>query len=232
MCRGECKNMTRTTIFLCIFIILTAFVFAYPTTEKVPATGVAPLDVLSSIPTGMFVSTAGDFQDRYIFTFSSKTLTIIDTRTWLEYPNSVEDFSQNIVAVDLLSNGTSLMVALDNGNVARLELDDEDTFENTEEEPSDDEEEEEEESGRPTDSRELFVAEDMTAAGISDMVTDPNDDLEKVYMINTSGLYYYEYNFTTNSLLEVSLPKTTRVCPQVIRQIKSSLRNPRRGIAL
>ena len=197
--------MTRTTIFLCIFIILTAFVFAYPTTEKVPATGVAPLDVLSSIPTGMFVSTAGDFQDRYIFTFSSKTLTIIDTRTWLEYPNSVEDFSQNIVAVDLLSNGTSLMVALDNGNVARLELDDEDTFENTEEEPSDDEEEEEEESGRPTDSRELFVAEDMTAAGISDMVTDPNDDLEKVYMINTSGLYYYEYNFTTNSLLEFSL---------------------------
>lgn len=192
--------------------------WSYPSAEKAPATGVAPLAILSSQPSILFVPKFGDFKDRYLFAVNNATLTIINTTTWEEHPTQPDEFSDNIVGVDLLPNGTSLIVALSNGNLARLELDDEDTFVDTD---TDEEEEDEDTSTssnsstsststrkpEPQDSRVIFASKNMTNAGASSLVADP--DQEKVYIINSSAQYYSIFNLANSVLTELNLGTTS-----------------------
>lgn len=196
-----------------MFLIFTLVLFApsssvsYPTTEKTPDTGVAPLDVLDSQPSLFFVPKFGDYKDRFLFAVNNSGLSIIDTTTLELHPTQPDEFSATIVGIDLLPNGTSLILALSNGNLARIELDDEDSFIDTD--TSEDEEESSTSTTRPepTDSREIFSSRYMTSQGASGMVADP--DQNKVYMINSGSAYIYEYNLTTASLIEISLSATT-----------------------
>lgn len=207
--------------FLSFLLILSSSfpVHALPLAERVPAIGSAPLAILDSEPAGIFVPTFGDFKDKYVFTFEGAALTIIDTETWAAYATQPDDFTDTIVDVTLLGDGVTLVVALSNGNLARIDLSDESSFANTdtsEEETSDtdsendtdndvSDEEEEEEEEDTDDSREVNSSKNMTSAGITAIAADPGSTAETVYMINGSGQYYYEYNFATNNLSETSL---------------------------
>lgn len=185
---------------------------AIPLAERQPASSGAPLSILSSEPDGVFIPTFGDFKNRFIFTFSSDTLTVIDTESWAEYAATQPDaFSDTIVDVALLGDGTTLVIALENGNLARISLDDETTWANTETTTTTTDESDNDTAAdetEVTDSRETDVSSDMTSAGISAIAVNVDSTAETVYMINESGKYYYEYNFATNGLVEVSFSST------------------------
>lgn len=193
------RCIQSSLIFLLTFF-LCRFAHAYPIFEKTPDTAIVPINVLSAQPERLFIPTFGDFQDRYLFTVSGSSVTIIDTATWAEYTTALDAFSDSVADVVLLGNGTSLIVALENGNLARIELDDEDSFVDTIE---DEDEDEDTTSDQLTDSREIDTSALMTSAGITRLVADPGSS-EVVYMINSAG-YYYEYGFQTENLTEVSL---------------------------
>ncbi len=186
-------------VFLLGFFLTASFAHAYPVTEKIPATETAPIDVLSSAPLDIFVPTTGDFADKLMFVWFSDTVYIVDLETWGGYATQPDTFTSTVVGVSLLHNGTSVIVAMDDGNLARFELDDEETFANTvdAEELDDDEDDVE-----VLDSRAIDLASDMTDPGITFMASDPDEDV--IYLVATTG-EYYEYNFTTNALTTISL---------------------------
>lgn len=187
-------------LFLFLAMFLPSFVLAAPTTEKTPTSEATPLDILSSQPEKIFLTQFGDYKDEYLFVVSSSSISIIDTTTWAAYPTEIENFSTSVVDVGFLTNGTSLIVALSNGDLAQIELDDESTFvtgQSTDSTDSTDSTTEE-----TTDDRVIDTSSKMTSAGISDMVIDPDNDV--AYMVNSSG-YYFEYNFTTKKLTELEL---------------------------
>lgn len=210
------KHFSLLVSFLLV-LVSTFAVHAIPLTERLPGSGGAPLSILDSEPSGVYVPTFGDFKDKYIFTFTSATLTIIDTETWAEHETQPDDFSDTIADVTLLGDGVTLVVALSNGNLARIDLSDEDSFVNTDtEDDSEDSDSSEDDSDNDTssddededetdDSREADSSEDMTSAGITAITADPGSTAETVSMINGSGQYYYQYNFASNTLTELSL---------------------------
>lgn len=211
------------SIFFLIFSLICNFSLAYPTAEKSPAGGVFPLDLLSSTPTVVFTPISGDYKDRFIFTASSSSLTIIDTLTWDEYTTQPDSFSSEITSLDILPDGKTLIVALSSGDIASIDLSDADTFNNTSDDNLTDDSEEEQ------DSREADLSSSMTSAGIDDIVADPTSGSEILYMINSDDGYYYEYNIETSALSEVELipssndeDTSTTYTPQKIVYAESS----------
>lgn len=175
-----------------------------PITERIPtASDSAPLDLLSSQPEKIFIPTFGDFKDQYLFSWEGSSLTIIDLETFSLYATQPDDFSSSIADVALLPDGESLIIALSSGDLVRIELDDETTFVDEDDDTDDDDETTSE------DSREINLSTGMTSAGISTVVTNPASTAEVIYMINEDDQYYYEYNITTNDLIEVSLASTS-----------------------
>lgn len=184
-------------------LVVTTLARAFPLSEKTPATGSAPFEILSSQPDRIFIPHFGDFKDALAFAvFESSTLVIIDLGTFDEFATQPEAFTANVVDVALLPNGTSLIIALSDGNLARIELDDTDTFENTDNDETTTAGEDEEDQEEEPDSRRIDIADKMTTAAITHMVADPVDDI--VYMVNSSG-FYFQYNVKTNTLTEVEL---------------------------
>ena len=175
-----------------------------PLTERVPtASDSAPLDLLSSQPEKIFIPTFGDFKDQYLFAWEGSTLTIIDLETFELYATQPDDFASSVADVALLPDGESLIIALSSGDLARIELDDETTFVDEDDDTDDDDETTSE------DSREINLSTGLTSPGITAIVTNPASTAEVVYMINEDDQYYYEYNITTNDLIEVSLASSS-----------------------
>ncbi|MBI2340871.1 MAG: hypothetical protein HYU99_11000 [Deltaproteobacteria bacterium] len=110
-------------------LLLTCTVFAAgpagaaPIEEKEPASGGAPLDVLSSQASQIFVPQTGDFKDRFILAILDAEIQIIDTETWDLAVDQPTGFDDSIGGMALLGNGTSLIVTLEGGDLARIELD-------------------------------------------------------------------------------------------------------------
>ncbi|OVE80995.1 hypothetical protein BVY03_04875 [bacterium K02(2017)] len=212
-----------------LFFCFSSFtVMAFPITEKLPVTGVLPLRILSSQPDFMFLPTTGDFKNKFIYVAEGDKLRLVDLETWADFHTQPESFSTTVVDVALLPNGKSIIVALANGNLARIELDDLATFENTIEVSSDSttsnlitkfqtttdssddsdtteevaEEEEEEDAEDDIDSRGIDINNNLTNESARFMVADPEDDF--VYLVNDSG-YYFEYNINNNTVSEIDL---------------------------
>lgn len=193
------KKSGLKKFFLILTLLAPMLVVAFPLSEKRPDTEVVPLNILSAQPEKIFLPTFGDFKDALLFTVSSTTLTIIDTTTWDEYTTQPDAFPSAVVDVGLLANGTTLVAALASGNLARIELDDEDTFANT---VSSDDVDEDEDNESVLDDRVTNVSDNMTTAGISHMVVDDEDDT--AYMVSDDG-FYFEYNFDTQDFIEIEL---------------------------
>ena len=190
-------------IILFIFsLFLSLTVQSAPLTEKSPSSSLAPISALSSQPDKIFLLPFGDFQDQYLFAIDSTSVTIVDTTTFAEHSTQPEAFLSTVTGATLLENGTSIIFSLSDGNLARIELDDEDTFSNTD----NDETDEDEEDDDGTDSRQIDSATNMTSAGISHIVADPDQDI--VYMVNEDG-FYFEYNLNTSTLTELELDDLT-----------------------
>ena len=181
-------------ILIIFLFLIPVSLYAYPIAEKAPASASAPLNILSAQPDRLFIPQSGTFQDEYLFslTIDSTSLLLIDLDTWAAHATQPDSFTASVSDVSLLPNGTTLIVGLSDGDIATLELDDEDSFENTDTTTTDDDEEEEDTEDH--DSRQTNMSESMTSAGISFMVADPDDDI--IYMINSSG-YFMQYNFST-----------------------------------
>lgn len=193
------SRVLKHSIFF-VVLLLSTFAIAFPLSEKTPDTETAPLDILSSQPDDIIVPTFGDFQGEIMFSLDASTfVTLIDLETWEENSVQPDEFLSTVVDVTVLENGTSVILALSDGNIARIELDDENTFINTDAEETSEEEEEEEDAA---DSRQIDIADKMTTAGIDFIVSDPTDEI--VYMVNSSNLFF-KYNITTNSLTELSI---------------------------
>ncbi len=194
-------------------IIISSLAIAYPVTEKEPTSASAPLDILSAQPDRIFLPITGTFQNKYMFSIatSSTTLTIIDLETWDTYTTQPDAFLSAVSDVTLLTDGTTLIVGLSSGNIATLELDDEDTFTNTEattdtDSDDDTDEDDAEEEAEATDSRQTDSSENMTSAGITFLVSDPVDDI--IYTVNSTG-YYFQYNIDNSNYSEVYLENTS-----------------------
>ncbi|MBF0105376.1 MAG: hypothetical protein HQM16_08630 [Deltaproteobacteria bacterium] len=215
------KNTCHLIIFFLSVLLYPSYGFSYPIQEKLVSTDALPLEILSTQPDFLYVPPFGDYQDKYMFSAYGADLTIIDLETWAAYQTQPDSFSTTIADVVMLANGTSLVVALTDGNLARIELDDEDTFANTITTSSDstaaslvslvryqsdstvaDDAEEEEEVVEEVDSRQIDISADMTSPGISFIAADPASEI--VYMVNSSG-YYFEYNLNSNNLTELEL---------------------------
>ncbi|MBI4126952.1 MAG: hypothetical protein HY465_05610, partial [Deltaproteobacteria bacterium] len=111
-------------VFLLTFAVFaTGPAGAAPVGEKTPASGGAPLDLLSSQATQILVPQTGDFKDRFILAIVDTEIQIIDTETWDFFADQPTAFSDSIGGMALLGNGTSLVVTLSGGDLARVELD-------------------------------------------------------------------------------------------------------------
>ncbi|MFH1358054.1 MAG: hypothetical protein ABII18_13090 [bacterium] len=190
-------------IFFFFLFLLPFFAQSYPITEKAPASASAPLSFLSAQPDRLYIPQTGTFQDEYLFsmTTDSTSFLLIDLDTWASHATQPDAFTASVSDVALLPDGTTLIVGLSDGDIATLELDDEDSFENTDETTSSDDDEDEEDT-EDHDSRQTNLSENMTSAGISFMVADPDDDI--IYMINSSG-YFMQYNFSTKVFSEFAI---------------------------
>lgn len=190
---------------------------AFPTTEKTTTTGTPPLSAFSGQPAFVFVPTSGTFKDRFLYYPNASSLGIFDLETWAEYTTTVDTFSDSIVAIDMLNNGTSLILGLANGNLARIELDDESTFADTDDADSNtvaaegdatsvssDGSSTATTSTQLSDSREINSSLNMSIAGMDKVVADGNSE-SIVYMISYSNGLLFRYSLTTNTLNEVSL---------------------------
>lgn len=189
-------------ILTVILILISVGVIAFPTSEKTPVSASAPLDILTSQPSWVLVPTSGDFKDKYLFYSNGSSLEAVDLETWAASSLSFDTFSQTINGAALLQNGTSLILGLSNGNLARVELNDEDSFENTQA-TEDDDAEDDYDDGSLSDSREIASSTNMTSSAIDAIIADP-DDSNIVYMLNNAG-YFYEFNLNGSILTEVEL---------------------------
>lgn len=199
---------TCYSIFL-ICLLLCANAIAYPISEKAPASGSAPLSILSSQPDSLFFPTSGDYAGSLLFSLDSGDLTIIDMLTFSENSSQLGSFESNINGVTLLQDGTTLILGLNDGNIAQVDLSDTDTWDddNLETSSTDDE------TDTSTDSRVTVLSDQMTTAGI-DFIT-ASDDQNLLFMANTDG-YFFRYNLTNTNFDEVQLLDTSETSSEVL----------------
>jgi len=200
------KNIVSFSAFiltLCFHTVL----FSYPIAEKTPSDSSAPISVLSSQPSRAFIPISGDYKDKFLFVPQSDDLKIISLETWTTNATQPDEFLTNVTNMALLKNGTSLIITLDDGDIGRIELDDEDTWENTADETADADDEYDDEENETGDSRVTDLSSAMTDAGLDFIVTDPDDE-DFIYMANSSG-YYFHYNLSTKDFTEVTLENTS-----------------------
>lgn len=200
---------TRFSIILALLFSFSTTVLAYPTSEKAPSSGSAPLSIFSSQPDSVFLPTSGDYAGKLLFSLDGGSLTMVNMLTFDDNSTQPGDFVSNVNAVTLLQNGTSLVLGLNDGNIAQIELDDTTTWDddNASDSSSDDD------AVSTDDSRVTELADQMTTPGIDFMVA--SDDQNIIFMANSDG-YYFRYNLTTTSLDEVQLLDTSESSETVI----------------
>jgi hypothetical protein len=199
-------------------LLLSFSVIAFPIAELSPTSSDVPITSLSSQPDKIILADIGTYKDMYLFTVEGTSLTIVDVTLWDDATDQPENFDDSVVDAALLSNGTSLIIALSDGDIARIELDDTDTFtkvdpddatDDDEEESEDDEDDEDTEDDEEEttdddsdDQRIIDISGQMTSAGISHMVADNEDDI--VYLTNSDG-YYFIYDIESSNFTEAEL---------------------------
>lgn len=178
-----------------IFFSVSILAAAFPVSEKQPASGLFPLSILSSEPDLVFIPEAGDFANKYLFVADGSTLSVVDLELFALSSLSFESFESTITGLATSSDGASLYVSLDNGDLLSMDLNNDSTFENTN---NDDDDEDNLE-----DSRLLILTSEPSSASFDGMVSDPEQ--EYLYLFNSDSGYFYEVNTNTKALTEIQL---------------------------
>lgn len=185
--------------------LIVANLWAAPLTERLPSSSDAPLDILSTQATQLLVPRNGNFKDRFLIVLQGSNLKIVDTETWELYTYQPESLNQSLGGAALLANGNSLILTLEDGDLARIELDQLDDDGQVVEEGDEGSTSTEDETTDVLDPRIEDISDRTGGGPLGPIAADPTAGSQVVYFINNSEPTVFRYDFEEETLGSISL---------------------------
>ncbi len=163
-----------------------------------PSSAKDEIDVLNTNPEHILIP-SGDYRYYNLIVGNGSDLVILDSRTFLQATTQPDSFGSTILGLGFDSENNEVFVGLSNGNIGHIDLDDTETFFDTEEDTTSSGTSD---NNEPQDSREIYASEFMSSQSINGFAYD--DDNNTAYMSNSSGNFYI-YNVSQRQLTEIPL---------------------------